>query len=925
MKRTIALLLLLAMMILTACQNGTGTQDSTDSGTGLITGIGSETTGDSTSTPSEFQDAVGVVGTISAQVDGNNIAVNTGDIKFDILWKIATGYRVDAGSLLLSKAGSDAKIAESSDTRISAINSWSKNNASVTSDYHLASDGITVSQTTTVSGGSIGGSTFCIRLEDDYNVIVPVQNGVRLSKEHPKLYGSNSYRAVYGEHSAIQMQMLVLEGENGGVVIYADDDNTQFKAIRTEYSSGSFNITIESIPQAPFTQYTTYEAIDWKIIPYKGDWTSAAAIYRDYVREKFSLDETDTYRPDWVDDIQMFVLTDMHDKNELSTLASLVDASKVLLQVPDWRSNLYDVNWPDYTPQKELKDMIEYAHSLGFKVQLHCNMNGCQMELEEYQQVKQYHIIKPNGSKHTEDFSDASGRRYVFAHINPASSEWRKIVINNLVEAVKETGADAIHLDQSLLSYNDANGLVDGMTTLQGNVLYHKELIEALPEGIAIGGEGINDFNARYASFLQSHVYGTDSGNKTWDDAQGEQIVPLTTAVYTDIKTYQWPGLPQASAEDYYLSWYRFGTAIGHFPTLMRENPTTLKKDTPVLKMVLNEANWFMEYEPIRVFSNWDDDTIMRWYLNNGIYARMKRTDTGWVLLADENDETSVVTQIVHGVTKAEVTGCIDGCLAYDDSCYYGLDPDRYYVVLNKDKIAGETHITSLTPNVVVEQWVQKDGYLQLSFTTKSTSLKKINLTLSCREEIADVYTRSGEVTCTPAGDHLYDISLPVGETLYLIYDGGSSTALPINFYSQTQLAYYVDTNGKYTITDTTEKATGSFAGQLRKKITVKVPAKRMNCLEYIVSLPEKDNMKLTLMVGASSQLRTDLPVSIQINGKTVWEGQVSEPNTVQDITINLDEYKGQILFLTFLADGRELNGITHEIVWINPIIQVKK
>ena len=919
MKRIVALILMLVMLLLTACDNESGIGSGSETGDGSATDT---TNSGSAVNPGEIQHAVGVVGSITAKAEGDTIAFDTGDIQFQVMWKTATGFRGGNNAQVLSKTGNSAKMTESSDGKISTVNSWKNGNAKVTTDFLLSSDCVTVKQSSTVDNGGIGGTSFCIRIEDDYNVIMPIQNGIRVSKKYPKIYGSSSYRAVYGEHSAIQMQMLILEGKNGGVVIYADDDCTQFKAINCENASGGFYVTVESIPQAPFDQYNSYETINWKIIPYEGDWTSGAALYRDYVRAKFSLDETDSYRPDWVDDIQMFVPTDMHDKKELSTLAALVDASKVLLQVPDWRTNLYDVNWPDYTPQKELKDMIDFAHSLGFKVQLHCNMNGCQMELPEYDQVKKYHIVKSTGGKHTEDFSDASGRRYVFAHINPASSEWRKIVIGNLVKAVEETGADAIHLDQSLLSYNDANGLVDGMTTLQGNVLYHKELIEALPEGIAIGGEGINDFNARYASFLQSHVYGTDSGQRTWSESQGAQIVPLTTAVYTDVKTYQWPGLPQASAEDYYLSWYRFGAAIGHYPTLMRENPNTLTADVSTMKMVLNEANWFMENDPVRVFSGWDEDTVMRWQLKDGTFARMKRTDEGWVLLANEKDETSVVSQIVYGVTKAKVKGRIEGCLAYDDAYYYALDPDRYYVVLDQEKIAGQTHITAITPNVFIDQLVQKDGYYQLAFSSKSSGIKTVTLTLYCRETITAAHSRSGEVTLKSLGENLYEISLPVGETLYLLCEGGSAASLPVNLYSQTPTTYYVDVDGNFTITDTTAKATGSFAGQLRKKITVKVPAKRINSLEYIVSLPDKDNMKLNLMVGSPSQLFANLPVQIVINGEVVWSGTITESNTVTDISLDLSAYKGQVIFLSLQADGRSLDGATKEVVWVNPVIK---
>ena len=98
-----------------------------------------------------------------------------------------------------------------------------------------------------------------------------------------------------------------------------------------------------------------------------------------------------------------------------------------------------------------------------------------------------------------------------------------------------------------------------------------------------------------------------------------------------------------------------------------------------------------------------------------------------------------------------------------------------------------------------------------------------------------------------------------------------------------------------------------------------------MNSLEYIVSLPDKDNMKLNLMVGSPSQLFANLPVQIVINGEVVWSGTITESNTVTDISLDLSAYKGQVIFLSLQADGRSLNGATKEVVWVNPVIAAKK
>jgi len=909
-------LLLTALILLTACntempENNTATSSEEQSET------------ENPADMNEIQHAVGNVGHVSVKAEDADLTFETEHLSFTMLNTLAAGMKNGVGTALLSKSGTITVI-DKSDSAMVIESRWKGNDTVLTTDLSIAPQAVTVRQTVTASKGGIAGTSFTLRVPDTYHVILPVQNGIRLTKEAPYAYnGRMGTRFEYGGNNAIQMQMLILEGENGGVLLYAEDVYTQYKAFDVKHSGNSFTITVESIPQAPFTDKTVYATIPWKIIPYEGDWTSASALYRDYAREAFDLAEADTRRPAWVDDIAIVVQADLRDTKKLDAIAANLDPSRVLLQVSNFRTNLYDVNWPDYTVAPDFKQYIDYAHKLGFKVQLHVNMHGCHTELDVYQQFKQYRMVHAlTGKGYGEDFTDANGNYFNFAHINPASSEWRQYIIEQLVRVVEETDADSLHLDQSLLAYNDGNGLIDGLTSLQGNALYHKELLEALPDDVVLGGEGINDFNAVYATFLQSHLYGMDTAKKTLIPLDSAQIVPITASVFTDVITYQHPAVPTVATGDYYLGWYRNGTAIGHIPTLYRESASSIAGENAIMEMVLQEAKWYMENRPVRVYSEWDRNTVARWQLKDGTFARAKYDAYGYVLLGNEEDESSVVSRLVFGVSEAKVSGYIDGCFAYNEEYYYALDPNNHYVVRHRERPQDTTHITAITAGVVIEQWTRQDGYDQISLSAKDPAVKTVNLTLYCRETITNVHCRSGRVTWKTVGDHLYEISLPVGETLYLIRKDGTAASLPINLYSQTPTTYYVDVDGNFTITDTTAKATGSFAGQLRKKITVKVPAKRMNSLEYIVSLPDKDNMKLNLMVGSPSRLFANLPVQIVINGEMVWSGTITESNTVTDISLDLSAYKGQVIFLSLQADGRSLDGATKEVVWVNPVIK---
>lgn len=504
-------------------------------------------------------------------------------------------------------------------------------------------NGITLTQTVSGAAG-VSEISFSLFLPDPYCVIVPAWNGVRLSEKHPLFWTGWTDKVVYGD-TTLQMQMVLLEGKDGGALIFAEDDGSAFKSFQVSRKKGGFLVTVGTIPQAPFDRYSSYTSVPWHIVPYTGKWYAGAAIYREYVDRAFGIPKILSTRPAWAGDISLFVLTDLFDRKELDALASRFDPRKTLLQVPAWRKEPYDVNWPDYTPRPDFAETVAYAHQLGFRVQLHCNMNGCQMEREEYERFRAFHCEKPFSGPVNADFSDPR-RHYLFAQMNPAAKEWRQFMADTLLRAASETGADSIHLDESLMCHNDRKGPFDGMTSMQGNVAYHKELADkAYPRGICIGGEGITDCNARYGIFQQSHVYAVDG--LTLSPEQLEQIVPLTAAVYPEVMGYHWPGLPVTAKGSGYLAWYVAGLAIGHFPTLMRESAYSLSKGAnEIADMIFREAEWVARTKPMKCFADWDEDTLMRWTLADGSHACFRREGAFFTLYENENDENSAITRV---------------------------------------------------------------------------------------------------------------------------------------------------------------------------------------------------------------------------------------------------------------------------------------
>lgn len=95
----------------------------------------------------------------------------------------------------------------------------------------------------------------------------------------------------------------------------------------------------------------------------------------------------------------------------------------------------------------------------------------------------------------------------------------------------------------------------------------------------------------------------------------------------------------------------------------------------------------------------------------DGSFAQAKRDEYGYVLLADEKDSSSVITRILYGTDSAKISGSIRDWLIYDEESFYGLDPERYYLVSEEERSTEATHISSLTEKVTLSSLEEEAGF----------------------------------------------------------------------------------------------------------------------------------------------------------------------------------------------------------------------
>ena len=298
-----------------------------------------------------------------------------------------------------------------------------------------------------------------------------------------------------------EVQLAIIEAERGGFYVRGTDTTFQSKGLIYQSDTGEFGLGFRTYNQAPWDGQTSATSVPWRLNTYVGDWCAPAQIYRDWMEETF-----DPWRlsdmPAWVEDIGLVVTYTRFDVGMLERLAELVDPTKTLIYLTEWRTHSHPFNYPDYTPRGDLGIFVETAHQLGFRVMLHASLHDMAPTHPLYPEFKRYQYRHPYNGELTGWRWDEIDNPQRNAHINPASSRWRNLLIQQWKEVWEKYNIDAFHLDTSHFVLSDANGLIEGLTGAQGNVLMHKELVEAMP-GVVVGGEGLHEVTFFRESFAQ--------------------------------------------------------------------------------------------------------------------------------------------------------------------------------------------------------------------------------------------------------------------------------------------------------------------------------------------------------------------------------------------------------------------------------------
>ena len=527
------------------------------------------------------------------------------------------------------------------------------------------------------------------------DLILPADGGQNINAMSPFTSRSFNYPGSW------EVQLAILQGEQGGFFVRGADETFQFKNLHYEKDIDSFALGFETQNQSPFDARTSAKSVVWRLNTYVGDWRVPVRQYREWMERVFKpwrLDEM----PAWVSEIGLVVsyIDPRLDIGILDRLADQVDPTRTLLYVVNWRRDDFDVNFPDYTAKPEFGRFLEAAHQYGFRVMAHVNLIGVNADHLRYAEFQRFQYRDPWTGNFRGWFWDRMDMpKNRIAAINPASAEFRKYYVQQLKAVWQKYGVDAFFLDVSHFVFNDANGLIEGLNSSQGNVLLHKELAAAMP-GVVFGGESLHEVTFFRESFAQRWKLSP----RWWDPAPRGAPHPISAFLFSPYTVpYGYLALPNPDRGTKLYQEYLDSYEIwGVLPTLTLWSVDDLGPERLRTQELLSIARTWQQrgFKP-DFESDWTPDTLFQYVGEDSEIATLKKTETGATLVLPEE---SLGYERVFDVTQVKTHGNLLYWNAYNETTILGLHPEKSYFLSDTPRDFSQAHINALPEGVSVTE-----------------------------------------------------------------------------------------------------------------------------------------------------------------------------------------------------------------------------
>jgi len=434
------------------------------------------------------------------------------------------------------------------------------------------------------------------------NLLLPCYHGMKANM-------TDSFLNWEGQHWmwpwTWPLQLVIFNDTPGGFWIHSRDTKGQFKDFHYTYNgNASWYVAFDTLNNAPLTSHTSAESVTWRINTYQGDWTVPIDIYKDWARRAYQLEEKAFVRPQWIHHIKIqikhadYIAEDQIDEY-LDLLQQHVQPDKTLLYMTNWREEM-----PYLLPNNQISDKGKQfnseARKRGFRTMYFSNYWAISPNHPRFDDFKPYLVRNLYTGRYEgwnlrpDDWSRAGGNVFQLYYVNPASKKWRQFQIDEYKALFEESPADGLFLDQTYNIFNDK--LIDGMTMIEGNVVYHRQLAEALP-GIAFGGENVSEITFPYESFFEMHPLGfeyteDDDGQYRWKIApEGfDRMVPIMTRfLHPYTRPFGYLGFPETHSK-FYPAWRDAVAKYGGIPTITKPTFDELNDPDSEVRRVMRKA-----------------------------------------------------------------------------------------------------------------------------------------------------------------------------------------------------------------------------------------------------------------------------------------------------------------------------------------------
>lgn len=331
------------------------------------------------------------------------------------------------------------------------------------------------------SGPAIAGLRLGLRNLDlsAGRLILPTADGATYSNTDSRIEARWTYP------NAWLAGMLVWEGRDGGLVVYARDTTFTARAVQLRRREGYLDLGLETLASRRREGQTSVPYFEWRINAFRGAASVPISGYRGVLRFLWPR----AVPPDprlWAGQIARIVeVPSRANQAWLDHLPASEPPARTLLVLRDWA----DSGSPEYRMKDSAARFIGDAHSKGFYVMVPIAVQHAGAGWTGLTDVMRLRPISGGASE-----SDP-------VPVHPGSAAWRKALILGLTRAFEGEKPDALLIDDASTVPLEAD-VGTGVSGLEGMTTLVRDLQSKFPD-MVLGSNGLYETLLPYVRFAK--------------------------------------------------------------------------------------------------------------------------------------------------------------------------------------------------------------------------------------------------------------------------------------------------------------------------------------------------------------------------------------------------------------------------------------